>query len=137
MAFGGRVLLSRQSTAQLTVAFFLAAAAVGLPLSWNATVRAKAREAQEARAASRAAAAAAGDAPDEATRTSERLAVELLVNERRRSRGLREVDYGGAAARPAPEDEALFARLVGEHRGALRLAAAAEAAAAEAARRPS
>ena len=62
MAFGGRVRMSRATAAQLTVAFFVAAAAVGLPLAWNRAARLRAAEKRESGAAREAAAAARRDA---------------------------------------------------------------------------
>jgi len=140
MAFGGRLKLTRAAAAQLTVAFFIASAAVGLPLAWNRNVRLRAAERREgaaaAAAAEAAAAAAADEAPDEATRAAERFAVELLVNERRAARGLAGVDYparAAAAARAAlgaegaADNDALFARLAALHREQRRREAAAAA----------
>ena len=128
MAFGGRVRVSRATAAQLTVAFFVAAAAVGLPLAWNRAARLRAAEKRESgaarEAAAAAAAAAADEAPDAATRLSERLAVELLVNERRAARGVPQVDY--VARDAGAEAEALFARLAALHKQQ-RLREAAEA----------
>ena len=130
MAFGGRVRVSRATAAQLTVAFFVAAAAVGLPLAWSRAARLRAAEKRESgaarEAAAAAAAAAADEAPDAATRLSERLAVELLVNERRAARGEPQVDYVARDAGAEAEALALFARLAALHKQQ-RLREAAEA----------
>jgi len=76
--------LAAQKRSQLAVALNLSLVAVCLPLGWNAVVRRK-------HAAAADAAVAAPRRPtlaDAARAEQEQLAVQLLVDERRRARGL-------------------------------------------------
>ena len=73
--------LSRPGAAQLAVAFNLTAIAVGLPLIWNTVVKHKWNEFRSMKKST-------FEKEDPVNQLAEELAVELLINERRRERGL-------------------------------------------------
>jgi hypothetical protein len=78
-SFSFAMRLTKQGAAQLAVGINLTAIAVGLPLVWNYVVKQKW---DEWRANNKR------DTIDPTTLLSETLAVEMLVNERRKERGL-------------------------------------------------
>ena len=82
--------LSRPGAAQLAVAFNLTAIAVGLPLIWNTVVKHKWNEFRSMKKST-------FEKEDPVNQLAEELAVELLINERRRERGLEPIFYGGGA----------------------------------------
>lgn len=82
--------LSRPGAAQLAVAFNLTAIAVGLPLIWNTVVKHKWNEFRSTKKST-------FEKEDPVNQLAEELAVELLINERRRERGLEPIFYGGGA----------------------------------------
>ena len=87
--------LSRPGAAQLAVAFNLTAIAVGLPLIWNTVVKHKWNEFRSMKKST----FEKEDPVNQlaVNQLAEELAVELLINERRRERGLEPIFYGGGA----------------------------------------